>query len=241
MSPRRPVKRGSFGTATDRSDRVTRFAWDQLKVRGEEATTRRRSIVVGLITAIVLIVAVISTVVLLTDDNDDDVSTAPRITDAEAASVVWPDPAGTISYDEPRRPAQRFAKDMVGFTDPLMGEFQRGDSRSGEFEVQPRGGGPTTTVLVRQMSDEQWYVIGATTDDILVDDPIAGTAIDDPLLVSGKARAFEGTVRSGRLQTRPDRTPRQGISSPGAADPASDPSPVRSGGTTRAAAGVSSS
>ena len=52
-----------------------------------------------------------------------------------------------------------------------------------------------TTVLVRRMSDDNWYVLGSTTANIELDDPVPGTAIDDPLLLSGRANAFEGTVQ----------------------------------------------
>jgi hypothetical protein len=70
-----------------------------------------------------------------------------------------------------------------------------GDSRSGEFEVRAVGTGPATTVLVRQMSDDNWYVLGATTPEIEVDEPTAGSAIDHPLQVAGRAAAYEGTVQ----------------------------------------------
>ena len=47
--------------------------------------------------------------------------------------------------------ARGFATDYVGFTDPIVGEFQQGDARSGEVPVQATVIGPITTVLVRQL------------------------------------------------------------------------------------------
>lgn len=125
-------------------------------------------------------------------------TTGGAVSDEEAASVVWPDPDGPVTYDDPQDAARGFAVDLVGFTDPVVGELQEGDLRSGEVPIRASSNAPATmvtTVLVRQLGDDNWYVIGSTTPDIVVDDPIAGTAIDDPLLVSGQARAFEGTVQ----------------------------------------------
>lgn len=122
-------------------------------------------------------------------------TTGGAVSDEEAGSVVWPDPDGSVTFDDPLDAARGFAVDLVGFTDPVVGELQEGDLRSGEVPIRSTADGPVTTVLVRQLGDDHWYVIGASTPDIVVDDPIAGMAIDDPLLVSGLARAFEGTVQ----------------------------------------------
>lgn len=120
---------------------------------------------------------------------------AGEVTDAEAATIAWPDPTAGEAFATPIDVASAFATELVGFTDPLVGEFMAGDSRSGEVEVRAVATGPATTVLVRQMSDQNWYVVAATTPAIEVDDPIAGTAIDHPLQVAGRAMAFEGTVQ----------------------------------------------
>lgn len=114
-------------------------------------------------------------------------TTAGTVSDDEAATIVWPDPNGSLVHDQPLDAARGFATDLVGFTDPILGELQKRDSRSGEVPIRSVDVGPVTTVRVRQLGDDHWYVIGATTPDIEVDDPIAGTAIDDPLLVSGQA------------------------------------------------------
>ncbi|MEO5778201.1 Gmad2 immunoglobulin-like domain-containing protein [Arthrobacter sp. PAMC25284] len=117
------------------------------------------------------------------------------VSDAEAATIVYPKPGGSVRFDDPRDLAGSFAVDLVGFTDPLISDFMQGDSRSGEFAVRAEENGPVTTVLVRQMSDQQWYVLGATTSDIEVTVPGPGANVDSPVQVAGQARAFEGTVR----------------------------------------------
>ncbi len=117
------------------------------------------------------------------------------LTADQAAQVVWPEPATESRFTDPMAAATSFAVDLVGFTDPVVGAFQQGDSRSGEIEVRPREDGPVTLVFVRQVAgDDSWWVIGAVTESIEVDEPAPQQAIDDPVRLTGRARAFEGTV-----------------------------------------------
>jgi hypothetical protein len=112
------------------------------------------------------------------------------------ASAVWPLVASDVRYADPVEAARGFAEELVGFTDPVLGEFQAGDSRSGEVEVRAREDGPVTTVLVRQLDDDDsWWVLGSQTADIQLDEPVSGSTIDNPLSLSGQALAFEGTVQ----------------------------------------------
>jgi hypothetical protein len=115
---------------------------------------------------------------------------------ADGNDVVWPPADGSISYDDPVQAATGFAVDLVGFTDPVVGEFLQGDSRSGEVEVRPTADGPVTLVLVRQVgSDESWSVIGATTESIVPSSPEPGATVTSPVQVAGTSTAFEGTVQ----------------------------------------------
>ncbi len=113
---------------------------------------------------------------------------------AEAATVIWPDPGGTLRYGTPEDAASGFAEELAGFADPVYGEFMQGDARSGELEVRSTEGGAVTTVLLRQLSDGQWYAIGATSSEIRLDVPAAGDTIGSPVALSGLSRAFEATV-----------------------------------------------
>lgn len=113
---------------------------------------------------------------------------------AEAATVIWPDPGGTLRYGTPEDAAGGFAEELAGFTDPVYGEFMQGDSRSGELEVRPVADGAVTTVLLRQLSDGQWYAIGAASSEIQLDMPVASAMISSPVTLSGSSRAFEATV-----------------------------------------------
>lgn len=129
-------------------------------------------------------------------------TTAPDGQDPVESAAVWPLVGSDVRFEEPVEAARSFAVDLVGFTDPVIGEFQAGDSRSGEVQVQPREDGPTTTVLVRQLGDDDsWWVLGAVTDNITLEQPAPGATIDSPVTLAGQALAFEGTVQ---VQVRGD-------------------------------------
>src|SRR6056297_831912 len=102
-------------------------------------------------------------------------------------------------FDEPTAAAESFATDFLGFSDPIVGEFLAGDTRSGEVEIRPRVDGASavgaTVVFVRQAGDDDsWWVLGAAAESITIDTPEQGDVVTSPLTVSGTARAFEGTV-----------------------------------------------
>lgn len=139
------------------------------------------------------------------DDAGDDTSsttsttttTSTSTTEAPAsAPVVWPPADGSVTYQDPVEAATGFAVDLVGFTDPVVGEFQQGDNRSGEVEVRAAANGPATTVLVRQVGDDDsWSVLGAVTDQIRPTGPESGATVSSPVALSGTSTAFEGTVQ----------------------------------------------
>lgn len=116
------------------------------------------------------------------------------------ASVVWPRPGHEARFDDPVAAARSFAVFYAGFTDPVIGAFMGGDNRSGELEVRPDSDAtaPVTTVRVRIMDDDHWYVTGTITDDIELDAVGLGEdgAITCPGAVSitGSALAFEGHI-----------------------------------------------
>lgn len=125
-------------------------------------------------------------------------TTAPSTTTAPAgdtATAVWPWVDSDVRYDDPVEAARGFAIDFIGFTDPLIGEFVQGDSRSGEVEVRSIETFAPTIVFVRQLGpDDTWWVLGSATENIVVDAPEALATIASPLSVSGQSSAFEGTV-----------------------------------------------
>jgi hypothetical protein len=115
---------------------------------------------------------------------------------SSAGQVVWPPADGSVIYDDPVAAATGFATDLVGFVDPVVGEFQQGDNRSGEVSVQAAANGPVTTVLVRQLGDDgSWSVLGAATEQIVPTTPAPGASVTSPVQLAGTSTAFEGTVQ----------------------------------------------
>lgn len=115
----------------------------------------------------------------------------PRL---DTSTVVWPWKASPVRYEDPVEAARGFATEFAGFTAPVVGPFLQGDSRSGEVEVRPRRDGPVTTVLVRQLADLHWWVLGSTSSSITLDSPGAGERISSPVRLTGKADTYEGHV-----------------------------------------------
>lgn len=111
----------------------------------------------------------------------------------DISSAVWPFVESTTRYTDPVDAARGFAIEFVGFVDPEIGEFQQGDSRSGEVEIRTKISEPTT-VIVRKLSDDTWWVLGSATANIVVESPATGALVTSPQPLGGKARAFEGTV-----------------------------------------------
>jgi hypothetical protein len=179
-----------------------------------EASPRRRWLLIGL--GVASLVALLVALLIDRSSDDDEETVGSTTTETTAASTttepetttsttttvvldtstaVWPTVASGITYDDPVAAARGFAVDFVGFDDPVVGEFQQGDSRSGEVEVRPTADGPVTTVLVRQLSgSEQWWVLGAATANIVVTEPETGAAIASPVRLQGTSTAFEANV-----------------------------------------------
>ena len=122
--------------------------------------------------------------------------TEPPSTEAAATrNAIWPWVDTSTRFADPVEAATSFAIDYLGFTDPVVGEFQAGDSRSGEVEISADNVALTTVVFVRQLTDDDsWWVLGAAGQSITVDEPAQGTVVSSPLTISGTASAFEGTV-----------------------------------------------
>lgn len=170
----------------------------------------------GLSAAAAILLVVVAAIVLTDDDGTADVAADTTTTTAESTTttstteaptttapftptvdpfgVAYPSPTTSQRFESPESAATSYATEVLGFTRLVVGEFRAGDSRSGEMPITDRDGGQETTVLVRQMEDDTWYVLGSQAPDIAVDAPDAGAGISSPLATSGEALAFEGTV-----------------------------------------------
>jgi hypothetical protein len=113
----------------------------------------------------------------------------------QVRTAIWPWFDTDLRYSDPVEAAVGFATDYLGFVDPIASEFMAGDSRSGEVEIRSVETGPATVVFVRQLTDDDsWWILGAASENITIDEPEALAEITSPLIVSGTALAFEGTV-----------------------------------------------
>jgi hypothetical protein len=122
-------------------------------------------------------------------------STSPSTPVESTTTAVWPWSSSATRYSDPVAAARGFAVELVGFADPVVGEFRQGDARSGEVDVRAKATTTPTTVLVRQINGS-WWVLGATTTDIQVSAPAAGATISSPVTLQGTSTAFEATVNT---------------------------------------------
>jgi len=183
---------------------------------------RQKRLLIGLGAAVAAVALVVVAAVVLTRDDRGSVATGSSSSSTDStegttttasstttevpfqtvdrALAMYPDPTKSQRFDDPVSATRSFVVDFLGMIDPVIGAFQAGDARSGEVPVQPTANGvagtgyPVTTVLVRQLEDDTWFVLGAATDDIRLDSPVAGTDIDCPVRLQGQALAFEGVV-----------------------------------------------
>lgn len=157
------------------------------RVTGTPApTTRKRPLLATVLLATVLLATLLGSAASC-GEQASVVSTSQ--------GAVWPPEGGSVTYTDPVQAAVGFATDFVGFIDPLVGEFQAGDARSGEVGIRATATGPITTVLLRQLEEDgSWSVLGAVTDSISPTAPEKDAILKSPVTLRGSSTAFEGTV-----------------------------------------------
>jgi hypothetical protein len=176
---------------------------------------KQKRLLIGLGGVVAVVAIVVGAMALTGDDDSSDgassttssstssstttstvATTSTTIPAADLDAAVYPDlAAGAVGFDDPVELAKAFSLEILGFDDSaLIGGFQAGDARSGEVEVRPRPGTDPTVVLVRQLTDGSWAVIGAITGTIRLDTPAQGSTLRSPQPLVGAALAFEGHV-----------------------------------------------
>lgn len=135
-----------------------------------------------------------------TTTTDARTTTEPAVTTTTAPAAiqpaVWPAPATTFA--SPQEAARSFVETVLGVP-AVLGEFQQGDSRSGEMTVLSPGEGGGVAVergvlLLRQLgSDDGWFVLAAVNDVPTIDVPDTPVPAA-PLRVTGTAIGFEATI-----------------------------------------------
>jgi len=163
-------------------------------------------------TAALIAVSLLALVACGDDDEPDAVGTTTSTTSTTVATTtsttapsgleqpaLWPAAGAVLAT--PEEAAEDFVREVLDVP-PALGEFRRGDARSGEVDVLSpgEGGSPTSvvrsTLLLRQLGpDDGWFVIGAQNDNALVTAPASSAEVPaGPLTVEGRARGFEATV-----------------------------------------------
>ena len=68
------------------------------------------------------------TAVTSTTSANSTLPTVPTTLPVDTSTAVWPAASSSTRYSDPVSAARGFATDYVGFTDPIVGEFQQGDA-----------------------------------------------------------------------------------------------------------------
>jgi hypothetical protein len=114
---------------------------------------------------------------------------------AQPATAMWPFARTSLRFSDPVSAASSFVVSYLGFSAPVVGAFQQGDSRSGEVPVRSSSTGAVTTVLVRQLTnDDSWWVLGAATANIQITTPALLASLHSPITLRGVSTAFEAQV-----------------------------------------------
>jgi hypothetical protein len=148
--------------------------------------------------AVAAVVAIVAGMLASGDDDQevagvDTSTTVEEAPGAEPGPAVFPFAADDVRFDDPQEAVRYWAEGIVGFVDPVYGEYRAGDARSGEIVVRPTADGPETVVLVRQL-DETWWILGAVAEDVALTSPAADDRLVSPVALAGTGRAPEGRI-----------------------------------------------
>ncbi len=138
-----------------------------------------------------------------TEATTTSTTTEPTTTTSEPVTLeqpaIWPAP--DVVFNSPEESAADFLSQVLDVP-PALGDFQQGDSRSGEIEVllMPEGGGGAGTVrsllLMRQLGpDDGWFVLAAINEANTITAPQSMAEVTaGPVEVAGAGRGFEATL-----------------------------------------------
>jgi hypothetical protein len=170
----------------------------------------------GGVAAVVVLLAL--AVVLLAGNADDDdagpttttsaettTTEAPTTTEEQTTTtttfspavdpydVAFPSPEGSRRFEAPAAAARAYATDVLGFSELVLGGPRQTGEDAAEVVVQDRDDGPDTVVSL-QRAEGTWFVLGSSTEDIVVTQPVPGTSLATTFETTGEALAFEGNV-----------------------------------------------
>ena len=129
---------------------------------------------------------------------DQSTTSAPEPSAVDPDQVLWPDPGGELTTDPVV--AARGLLGSLGISNPPLSPFRETEPNVGEVDVHDvNEAGQTldrvaSTLTLRRLDGEHWFVTGAVSGDVQVDTPAPQATVSSPFTVSGRARGFEGTV-----------------------------------------------
>jgi hypothetical protein len=143
-------------------------------------------------------IAALTTTIEATTTTAEPTTTTTTVVGLEQPAI-WP-AAGAV-FETPEEAAADFVTQVLG-VEPALGQFQQGDSRSGEIQVFSPGEGTTATavargmLLLRQLGPRSgWFVIAATNALASITSPVSAAAVAaGPLTVEGVATGFEASI-----------------------------------------------
>jgi hypothetical protein len=121
----------------------------------------------------------------------------------QLAALPWASPDD--AYDDPIDAVTAFvgfvdrvysSQNATGFADVTIGEFLAGDQRSGEVTFVVNGSDNTisTTVSVRQAGpDDYWWVVGASSETLTIDEPGPDSVVTAPMDYFGTNHVMSGS------------------------------------------------
>jgi Immunoglobulin-like domain of bacterial spore germination len=141
-----------------------------------------------------------STTTAPTTPGSSSTTVVPAPPVANLDQAMWPDPAGSARFADPVEAARSFVEGFFGIADAPLSEFRAGEPGAGEIDVFSRNEDGqvservATTLSLRQLDGEHWWVTAATSDSVRIESPQPLADVASPVSVDGRASGFEGTV-----------------------------------------------
>ena len=121
-------------------------------------------------------------------------TTTPQAAE-QPASAIWPFVQTPLRFSDPVDAASSFAITYLGFSAPVVGQFQWLGPKYGQVPVLSNTTGPITTVKMRQLTnDNSWWITGAVTVNIQITTPAHFAILTSPATLGGISTAFEAQV-----------------------------------------------
>jgi hypothetical protein len=153
---------------------------------------RRSALWVGVA---LLVVVALGTVVVMQVNVSTPTSTTITKALAQPGAAIWPYASTITRFTDPTMATRQFAADYLGFTSPLVGAFHSTTTGSGQVPVKASRSGVTTTVSLRRFtSSNTWWIIGATSPEIVITAPSIMQTISSPVQLAGRSTAYEAVV-----------------------------------------------